>query len=212
LLAISQDDYYFRSVSFYFFLLVATMVCRCLTLAAWQTRMCRCLIVVPVFVLVSTSSFTFGSWSYVFVQEFDHYYRHLAKRAAKLHAIYPPELPKPLSESEDEKAVQERFKEMANESIDLAAGAMRRIPAEKWRPLISVREESHFRCFDFVLPSPVGQDLCLCAGVCLCVPCICAGEVVCRERVCQVVDGAADHRGAPNRAQDGVERMRRHPS
>lgn len=72
------------------------------------------------------------------VQEFDHYYRHLAKRAAKLHAIYPPELPKPLSESEDEKAVQERFKEMANESIDLAAGAMRRIPAEKWRPLISV--------------------------------------------------------------------------
>ncbi|ONM52527.1 hypothetical protein ZEAMMB73_Zm00001d019243 [Zea mays] len=67
--------------------------------------------------------------------EFDHFYRVVAKKTDMLLSCH---LPKPLAVSEEEKAVQEKFKEMANECIDLLVDAMRRIPAEKRRPLFSV--------------------------------------------------------------------------
>jgi hypothetical protein len=72
----------------------------------------------------------------LFVQEFDHFYRVVAKKTDMLLSCH---LPKPLAVSEEEKAVQEKFKEMANECIDLLVDAMRRIPAEKRRPLFSVK-------------------------------------------------------------------------
>jgi hypothetical protein len=138
LLAISDDGAnYFRSVSFYFFPNACddgANLCRCLTLA-WQTR----------FRVDSINRSVFGFYFIFysnticsFVQEeLDHFYRVLAIKTDMLFRAYPEH--KPFAVSEEDKAVQERLKEFANECIDLLDDALRRIPAEKRRPLFSVK-------------------------------------------------------------------------
>lgn len=69
-------------------------------------------------------------------EELDHFYRVLAIKTDMLFRAYPEH--KPFAVSEEDKAVQERLKEFANECIDLLVDALRRIPAEKRRPLFSV--------------------------------------------------------------------------
>lgn len=69
-------------------------------------------------------------------EELDHFYRVLAIKTDMLFRAYPEH--KPFAVSEEDKAVQERLKEFANECIDLLDDALRRIPAEKRRPLFSV--------------------------------------------------------------------------
>ncbi|KAJ1285024.1 hypothetical protein BS78_03G249000 [Paspalum vaginatum] len=66
--------------------------------------------------------------------EFDQFYRVLSKKTATLFGEFPPS--NPLAVSDEDKAVQEKFKEMANKCIDLLVDTMRRIsPLEKRRAL-----------------------------------------------------------------------------
>uniref|UniRef100_A0A804UD02 Uncharacterized protein n=1 Tax=Zea mays TaxID=4577 RepID=A0A804UD02_MAIZE len=78
--------------------------------------------------------------------EFDHFYRVLAKKTDNLLSCY---IPMPLALSEEEKAVQKEFKLIASGCIDLLVGAMRRTPAEKRRPLFLVFGEL-YPVFEFV--------------------------------------------------------------
>jgi hypothetical protein len=69
---------------------------------------------------------------------FDQFHCVPTKKTDMLLSYY---LPKPLAVSEEEKAVQEKFKEMVNECIDLLVC----IPAEKRRPLFLVFSELYLR-------------------------------------------------------------------